>query len=218
MQIRCRRKSRGNHWLDLTEKSPHLFIDIRLNPVIRDAGKTSQHGFEYVKRRLNYIKAGENAFTADLPDELKLNVTGAKISQIYKRLDPTSWTDRLKPSKTHIPTIRSISTAIPNRSLISAMCQDAIVAMEECDPKAARDYLEILESDTMYCNHAEVEDKAPGHPAAPNSNQNAARFLHLLPTVTKLHFVSLLHGKRSIYLQKRFGALRSDKCCFLQIR
>ncbi len=41
-----------------------------------------------VKRRLSYIKAGENAFTADLPDELKLNVTGAKISQIYKRLDP----------------------------------------------------------------------------------------------------------------------------------
>lgn len=47
-----------------------------------------------VKRRLSYIKAGENAFTADLPEELKLNVTGAKISQIYKRLDPT------KPSYT----------------------------------------------------------------------------------------------------------------------
>ena len=41
-----------------------------------------------VVRRLNHIKAGENAFNADLPDDLKLNVTGAKISQIYKRLDP----------------------------------------------------------------------------------------------------------------------------------
>jgi DNA (cytosine-5)-methyltransferase 1 len=41
-----------------------------------------------VVRRLTYIKAGENAFNADLPDDLKLNVTGAKISQIYKRLDP----------------------------------------------------------------------------------------------------------------------------------
>ena len=41
-----------------------------------------------VVRRLQYIKPGENAFNADLPDELKLNVTGAKISQIYKRLDP----------------------------------------------------------------------------------------------------------------------------------
>ena len=43
---------------------------------------------EIVKRRLSYIKPGENAFTAEMPDELKLNVKGAKISQIYKRLDP----------------------------------------------------------------------------------------------------------------------------------
>jgi DNA (cytosine-5)-methyltransferase 1 len=41
-----------------------------------------------VIKRLSYIKPGENAFNADLPDSLKLNVTGAKISQIYKRLDP----------------------------------------------------------------------------------------------------------------------------------
>lgn len=41
-----------------------------------------------VVERLHYIKPGQNAFTADLPDELKLNVRGAKISQIYKRLDP----------------------------------------------------------------------------------------------------------------------------------
>ena len=41
-----------------------------------------------VVARLQYIKPGENAFTAKLPPELKLNVRGAKISQIYKRLDP----------------------------------------------------------------------------------------------------------------------------------
>lgn len=41
-----------------------------------------------VVERLKYIKAGENAFTADLPEALQLNVAGAKISQIYKRLDP----------------------------------------------------------------------------------------------------------------------------------
>lgn len=41
-----------------------------------------------VVERLQYIKPGQNAFTADLPDHLKLNVRGAKISQIYKRLDP----------------------------------------------------------------------------------------------------------------------------------
>ena len=38
-----------------------------------------------VVERLKYIKPGQNAFNADLPDELKLNVRGAKISQIYKR-------------------------------------------------------------------------------------------------------------------------------------
>ena len=41
-----------------------------------------------VVERLKYIKPGQNAFNADIPDHLKLNVKGAKISQIYKRLDP----------------------------------------------------------------------------------------------------------------------------------
>ena len=41
-----------------------------------------------VVERLKYIKQGENAFTADIPEHLKINVKGAKISQIYKRLDP----------------------------------------------------------------------------------------------------------------------------------
>lgn len=43
---------------------------------------------ETVIERLKYIKPGENAFTADIPEHLQLNVRGAKISQIYKRLDP----------------------------------------------------------------------------------------------------------------------------------
>ena len=41
-----------------------------------------------VIERLKYIKSGENAFTANLPEQLKLNVKGAHISQIYKRLTP----------------------------------------------------------------------------------------------------------------------------------
>ncbi len=41
-----------------------------------------------VVERLKYIKPGQNAFTADIPEELQLHVKGAKISQIYKRLDP----------------------------------------------------------------------------------------------------------------------------------
>ena len=38
--------------------------------------------------RLMHIMPGQNAFTANLPEHLKLNVKGARISQIYKRLDP----------------------------------------------------------------------------------------------------------------------------------
>lgn len=41
-----------------------------------------------VIQRLEHILPGQNAFTANLPEELQLNVRGAKISQIYKRLDP----------------------------------------------------------------------------------------------------------------------------------
>lgn len=40
-----------------------------------------------VVERLKYIKPGENAFTAILPEELQIK-TKTKISQIYKRLDP----------------------------------------------------------------------------------------------------------------------------------
>lgn len=43
---------------------------------------------QIVVERLNHIAPGQNAFTAQLPDHLQLNVRGARISQIYKRLDP----------------------------------------------------------------------------------------------------------------------------------
>ena len=41
-----------------------------------------------VVERLKKIKPGENVWNADLPDHLRLNVKSAKLSQIYKRLDP----------------------------------------------------------------------------------------------------------------------------------
>ena len=40
-----------------------------------------------VVERLKHIRPGENAFTANLPEELKIK-TKTTISQIYKRLDP----------------------------------------------------------------------------------------------------------------------------------
>lgn len=42
----------------------------------------------HVVERLSFIKPGQNAFTATMPDRLRLQINGAKISQIYKRLDP----------------------------------------------------------------------------------------------------------------------------------
>ena len=41
-----------------------------------------------VVERLMHIKPGENAWTANLPPNLKLNVKGTHLSQIYRRLDP----------------------------------------------------------------------------------------------------------------------------------
>ena len=60
------------------------------NPPIQhdaDNNEKTQHSADVIAR-LKHIKAGENAFNANLPPELELNIRGAKISQIYKRLHP----------------------------------------------------------------------------------------------------------------------------------
>lgn len=44
---------------------------------------------EKVKKMLEHIPEGGNAWHQDLPKELQLNVKGAKLSSIYKRLDST---------------------------------------------------------------------------------------------------------------------------------
>lgn len=54
--------------------------------------KTNQS--KVVIERLKYIKPGENIWQTKLPKRLQLNVKGAKLSQIYKRLHPN------KPSYT----------------------------------------------------------------------------------------------------------------------
>lgn len=41
-----------------------------------------------VVERLKHIKPGENVWNSNLPKHLRLNVKNAKLSQIYKRLDP----------------------------------------------------------------------------------------------------------------------------------
>lgn len=60
------------------------------NPPINESSTNNEHTRHapQVVERLKYIKAGENAFNANLPKNLELNVKGAKISQIYRRLHP----------------------------------------------------------------------------------------------------------------------------------
>ncbi len=80
--------------LDIEFKIPKPSMKIKtaeqalanINPNLPDQEMTKQSAT--VIERLKHIKPGENAFNANLPDHLKLNVKGAKISQIYKRLDP----------------------------------------------------------------------------------------------------------------------------------
>jgi len=58
-------------------------IGIGINTTNNEATKHSAT----VVERLKHIRPGENAFTADLPESLKLSMkSGATISQIYKRL------------------------------------------------------------------------------------------------------------------------------------
>jgi len=64
--------------------------NIPLNAKNNELTKNSKQVIE----RLKYIKPGKSAFNSDIPKKLQLNVKGAKISQIYRRLDPN------KPSYT----------------------------------------------------------------------------------------------------------------------
>ena len=73
---------------------PYSDIDISVRtaltnpPIPADAtGQERTRQSTKVVERLNRIKAGENAFTADLPEHLQIK-TATKISQIYKRLHP----------------------------------------------------------------------------------------------------------------------------------
>lgn len=61
---------------------------LELRPIPSDAynhDRTIQS--KLVVERLKHILPGQNAWNADLPKHLRLNVKGAKLSQIYKRLE-----------------------------------------------------------------------------------------------------------------------------------
>ena len=73
-----------------TMTAREAFSRIPKNAFNNELTKNSKQVIE----RLKYIKPGKSAFNSNLPKHLKLKVKGAKISQIYKRLDPN------KPSYT----------------------------------------------------------------------------------------------------------------------
>ncbi len=80
---------------DIPSPKPYFGTDITCRSAIEKPPITPDFpNHEFTKQsptvveRLKHIKPGENVFTANLPDHLRLNVKGAKISLIYKRLDP----------------------------------------------------------------------------------------------------------------------------------
>ena len=60
------------------------------NPRISDSAANHERTKQSasVVERLKYIPAGENAWYEGIPKHLRLNVKSARMSQIYKRLDP----------------------------------------------------------------------------------------------------------------------------------
>ncbi|MBP3560944.1 MAG: DNA cytosine methyltransferase [Treponema sp.] len=75
--------------------APYANVDVSCqnaieNPPIPENSTNNERTAQsaLVIERLNHILPGQNAFNANLPEHLRLNVRGAKMSQIYKRLDP----------------------------------------------------------------------------------------------------------------------------------
>lgn len=77
------------HPLPTTEHNPITAETALAEIPAASANHESPRHTQRVKERLSHIRPGENAFTADLPSHLRLDMkSGAKISQIYKRLRP----------------------------------------------------------------------------------------------------------------------------------
>ncbi len=77
----------------IPSSEPYKEIDNTVKTALSDIDKDAKNNeltrqSATVVERLSYIKPGENAFNANLPDHLKLNVVGAKLSQIYRKLEP----------------------------------------------------------------------------------------------------------------------------------
>lgn len=72
-----------------SDRHPTAFEALNHPPIPENASnneKTKQS--RIVVERLKHIPPGENAWYKEIPEHLRLNVKNARMSQIYKRLDP----------------------------------------------------------------------------------------------------------------------------------
>lgn len=85
-------KKNNAYKFQIPSHEPYRDIDVSVRTALSNIPLDAWNN-EFTKQsavvieRLSYIKEGENAFNANLPKHLKLNVSGAKLSQIYKRLE-----------------------------------------------------------------------------------------------------------------------------------
>ncbi len=73
-----------------TPNRPRTARDALENPPIPDDAPNNERTrhTQKVVKMLEYIPPGGNAWCENIPKELRLNVKGARMSQIYRRLDP----------------------------------------------------------------------------------------------------------------------------------
>ena len=73
----------------ITENPISAKVALTEPPIPNDAlnNELTQHKKKVIEM-LSHIPPGENAWYEGVPEELRLNVKGAKLSQIYKRLNP----------------------------------------------------------------------------------------------------------------------------------
>lgn len=88
--IRKDLKLKFQHPEPTTKENPLTCYDALHNPDIPKG--TSHHEIRelqsQVQERLSFIKPGDNAWSEDIPQRLRLNVKGARLSNIYRRMHP----------------------------------------------------------------------------------------------------------------------------------
>ena len=88
--IRKDLKLNFSHPVPTTKHNPRTCFEALHDPEIPE--DASHHEIRplqsQVQERLSYIKPGDNAWSEDIPERLRLNVKGARLSNIYRRMHP----------------------------------------------------------------------------------------------------------------------------------